>query len=95
VIRIKGRPDRCDGDGVWWTDDAGQTGFVAADALVLADRRTPQRPAGLEAVSAEVSRVGDARQPRDLTAAIAEGREAVEAFTRTQAGSTTTNQVKE
>jgi 2,4-dienoyl-CoA reductase-like NADH-dependent reductase (Old Yellow Enzyme family) len=98
VIRIKGRPDRCDSDGVWWTDDAGQTGFVAADALVLADRRASQRPAGLEAVGAEVSRVGDARQPRDLTAAIAEGREAVEAFTRTQAvqaGSITTDQVRQ
>jgi hypothetical protein len=67
-------------EGVWWADDHHEQ-LADADALVLADRRRPELPSGMAAVQAEVVRIGDARDPRDLTAAIAEGREAVEAFT--------------
>ena len=95
VSRIRGRPTRLDADGVWWTDDAGETGLAGADALVLADRRRPERPVGMERVTAYVTRVGDAREPRDLTAAIAEGREAVEAFTRSLERSRETTRVRQ
>ena len=91
VRRVRGRPVRLSADGVWWSDDAGDDGLLPGDALVLADRRRPERPRGIERLESRaespraespVRRVGDAREPRDLTAAIAEGREAVEAFTR-------------
>jgi 2-enoate reductase len=80
VRRLHGRPMRLSTEGVWWVDDHHEQ-LAEADALVLADRRRPELPSGMAAVQAEVVRVGDARDPRDLTAAIAEGREAVEAFT--------------
>lgn len=79
---VTGHPLRLSTEGVWWQDDEQAVHLADADGLVLADRRHPMRPARMELVSAEVVRVGDARVPRDLTAAIAEGREAVEAFTR-------------
>jgi 2,4-dienoyl-CoA reductase-like NADH-dependent reductase (Old Yellow Enzyme family) len=95
VCRVRGRPVRLDSAGVWWTDDAGTDGLAPGDALVLADRRRPERPAGMERVTAQVIRVGDAREPRDLTAAIAEGREAVEAFTRAMGQPPHATQVKQ
>jgi 2,4-dienoyl-CoA reductase-like NADH-dependent reductase (Old Yellow Enzyme family) len=72
VERVRGVPARLSAGGVWRDGE-----LVEADGLVLADRRVPDRPAGVDGV-----RVGDARSPRDLAAAIAEGREAVDAFTR-------------
>jgi 2,4-dienoyl-CoA reductase (NADPH2) len=72
VERVRGVPARLSAGGVW-----RDSHLIEADALVLADRRVPDRPAGVDGV-----RVGDARSPRDLAAAIAEGREAVDAFTR-------------
>jgi len=68
--------------GVRFSDEAGREDLLGADALVLADRRVPERPPGLEALGVEVQRIGDARRPRDITAAIAEGREAIDALTR-------------
>ena len=49
---------------------------------MIADRRAPVRLEGLDGCAAEVVVVGDAREPRDIASAIAEGREAVDAFTR-------------
>jgi 2,4-dienoyl-CoA reductase-like NADH-dependent reductase (Old Yellow Enzyme family) len=72
VERVRGVPVALSAEGVALAD-----GFIEADGLVLADRRVPERPAGIAGV-----RVGDARSPRELAAAIAEGREAVDAFTR-------------
>jgi 2,4-dienoyl-CoA reductase-like NADH-dependent reductase (Old Yellow Enzyme family) len=95
VRRVRGRPVRLAAEGVWWTDDDGGEGLASGDAVVLADRRRPERPAGMEQVTAEVIRVGDAREPRDLTAAIAEGREAVEAFTRALEQSTDAVEVRQ
>jgi len=45
----------------------------------------PDRPARLAAVTADVVYAGDAAEPRDIGTAIAEGREAVEEFTRGRA----------
>jgi 2,4-dienoyl-CoA reductase-like NADH-dependent reductase (Old Yellow Enzyme family) len=81
VTRLRGWPVRLCAEGVWWADDSGEERLAPADALVLADRRRPERPLGMEYVEGDVVRVGDAREPRDLSTAIAEGREAVEAFT--------------
>ena len=82
MTRLGGWPVRLCAEGVWWADDSGAgADSPAADGLVLADRRRPERPLGMEYVEGEVVRVGDAREPRDLSTAIAEGREAVEAFT--------------
>jgi 2,4-dienoyl-CoA reductase-like NADH-dependent reductase (Old Yellow Enzyme family) len=83
VRRLRGRPLSLSAEGVWWTDDGdGGEALAQADAFVIADRRVAERVPGIEGLEAEVVTVGDARSPRDLTAAIAEGREAVEAFTR-------------
>jgi hypothetical protein len=84
VTRLTGRLARLSPNGVWWFDATGSEQLAEADALILADRRRPERPARMESVSADVVRVGDARLPRDLTSAIAEGREAVDSFTRTR-----------
>ncbi|MCW3063227.1 MAG: NADH:flavin oxidoreductase, partial [Solirubrobacterales bacterium] len=81
VERRRGHPVALLADGLRWSDGAEES-VLAADGLVLADRRVPERPGGLDALAVEVVRVGDARRPRDLTAAIAEGREAIDALTR-------------
>ena len=81
VHQLRGRPLSLASRGVWWTDDHDE--FLApADGLVIAELRRSVRPGGLEGLDAEVERVGDARRPRDIAAAIAEGREVIEAFTR-------------
>ncbi len=83
IRRLRGYPARLAAGGVWWRADGNpEELLVEADGVVLADRRRPERPDGMEDVAAEVVRVGDARVPRDLTAAIAEGREAADAFAR-------------
>jgi 2,4-dienoyl-CoA reductase-like NADH-dependent reductase (Old Yellow Enzyme family)/thioredoxin reductase len=82
VTLLRGHAIRLDAAGVWWSADGDDEHLAPADGLVLADRRRPERPSHMEALHAEVVRVGDARGPRDMTSAIAEGREAVEAFTR-------------
>jgi 2,4-dienoyl-CoA reductase-like NADH-dependent reductase (Old Yellow Enzyme family) len=82
VTLLRGHATRLDAGGVWWSDEDDREWLAPADALVLADRRRPERPPQMDGVDAEVVHVGDARGPRDLTSAIAEGREAVEAFTR-------------
>jgi 2,4-dienoyl-CoA reductase-like NADH-dependent reductase (Old Yellow Enzyme family) len=82
VIRLMGHPVRLCPEGVWWSPGGAEEHLSEADALVLADRRRPERPARMDVVRAEVVRVGDARTPRDLTSAIAEGREAADEFTR-------------
>jgi hypothetical protein len=83
VRRLRGRPLALTTEGVRWTDDTeGGEAFVAADGFVIADRRASVRLKGLDLLGAEVVETGDAREPRDIASAIAEGREAVEAFTR-------------
>ena len=83
VRRLRGRPLGLTTDGVRWTDDTeGGEAFVAADAFVIADRRASVRLSGLDDLGAEVVEAGDAREPRDIASAVAEGREAVEAFSR-------------
>ena len=83
VRRLRGRPLALAAGGVLWIDDTdGKEAFVAADGVVIADRRASVRLAGLDRIGAEVVKTGDAREPRDIACAIAEGREAVEAFTR-------------
>lgn len=82
VVRLVGYPVRLSTQGVWWSGDGPEEHLSEADALVLADRRRPERPPRMDLVRAEVVRVGDARTPRDLTSAIAEGREALDEFTR-------------
>ena len=82
VRRLQGRPLALTAAGVRWTDDAGGGGLVEADGLVIADRRASVRLEGLDGSAAEVVVVGDAREPRDIASATAEGREAVDAFTR-------------
>ena len=83
VRRLRGRPLALTTEGVRLLDDAsGAESLVAADGLVIADRRAPVRLAGMSGLDVEVVAVGDAREPRDIASAIAEGREAVDAFTR-------------
>jgi 2,4-dienoyl-CoA reductase (NADPH2) len=79
VARVRGRPVALEAGGVRFTDGE-RAGLLAADALVLADRRVPERPASLDGLANATIRVGDARRPRDLTAAIHEGREAIDAL---------------
>ena len=83
VRRVRGRPLALTADGVRFVDDDGDEGFVGGDGVVIADRRGPVALAGLDDLEAQVVVVGDARAPRDIASAIAEGREAVDAFTRT------------
>jgi 2,4-dienoyl-CoA reductase-like NADH-dependent reductase (Old Yellow Enzyme family) len=79
----RGFPARLTAEGVWWRAAGEAVDVLArADGVVLADRRRPERPDGLAALGCEMARIGDARVPRDLTAAIAEGREAAESFAR-------------
>lgn len=83
VRRLRGRPSELTAVGVRFTDDTdGGEAFVTADGFVIADRRAPVRLDGLGGLAGEVVEVGDAREPRDIACAIAEGREAVDAFTR-------------
>jgi hypothetical protein len=71
-------------DGVHWTDDAeGGEAFVDADGFVIADRRAPVRLPGLERLAMPVVTVGDAREPRDITSAVADGREAADGLATT------------
>jgi NADPH-dependent 2,4-dienoyl-CoA reductase/sulfur reductase-like enzyme len=85
VRRVRGRPLALTADGVRFAGDADAgEGLVPADGVVIADRRGSARLPGLEGLAAEVVVVGDAREPRDISSAIAEGREAVDAFTRAQ-----------
>ena len=80
---LRGRPLSLVADGVHWTDDGdGGEAFVEADAFVIADRRAPVRLDGLDRLAATVVTVGDAREPRDITSAVAEGREAVDDLAR-------------
>lgn len=81
ITRLRGRPVALEAGGLRWTDSTGES-LLETDGVVLADRRVPESPTGLEALEAEVVRVGDARRPRDFTAAIAEGREAVDELSR-------------
>ena len=84
VRRLRGRPLALTADGVRWVDDAGVEALVEADGFVIADRRVPTRLEGLAAIGAEIVVVGDAREPRDIASATAEGREAVDDFSRSR-----------
>ena len=79
---LRGRPLSLMADGVHWADDTGDEAFVEADGFVIADRRAPVRLEGLDRLAVSVVTVGDAREPRDITSAVAEGREAVDGVAR-------------
>jgi 2,4-dienoyl-CoA reductase (NADPH2) len=80
---LRGRPLSLVADGVHWTDDGEvREAFLEADCFVIADRRAPVRLDGLDRLAVTIVTVGDAREPRDITSAVAEGREAVEALGR-------------
>ena len=80
---LRGRPLSLVAEGVHWTDDADAgEAFVDADGFVIADRRAPVRLAGLDRLAIPVVTVGDAREPRDITSAVAEGREAADDIAR-------------
>ena len=49
---------------------------------MIADRRAPVRLAGLDRLTIPVVTIGDAREPRDITSAVAEGREAADDIAR-------------
>jgi 2,4-dienoyl-CoA reductase-like NADH-dependent reductase (Old Yellow Enzyme family)/thioredoxin reductase len=82
VLILRGRPVALRPDGVRWADENGEESVVAADGVVLAGDRAPVRLPGLERLAVDVAVVGDAREPRDIASATAEGREAIDAFTR-------------
>jgi 2,4-dienoyl-CoA reductase-like NADH-dependent reductase (Old Yellow Enzyme family)/thioredoxin reductase len=83
VVRLSGRPVALTASGVRWTDGtSGESAFVEADGIVLAGGRAPVRLAGLERVGGEIVVAGDAREPRDVASAVADGRESVDTFTR-------------
>ena len=71
VRRTDGRISSVRQDGVVLADGS----LVPANGLVLADPLRPEMPTGVEG-----TRIGDAREPRDVAAAIAEGRQAAEAI---------------
>jgi 2,4-dienoyl-CoA reductase-like NADH-dependent reductase (Old Yellow Enzyme family) len=73
VELVRGRVERLAADGV--VLEGGR--LLAADGVVLAGRRLPERPPGLPEAAV---RVGDAREPRGIGAAIAEARDAVDAW---------------
>ena len=82
VRRLRGRPLALTEEGVRWTDDEESgDALIAADGLVIADRRASVRLPGLGLFGVDVIEAGDAREPRDIASAISEGREAVDAFT--------------
>lgn len=53
---------------------------LPADGVVLAERTRPERLPGLDRLAGHVAVVGDARQPRDIATAIAEGRDTIDAL---------------
>lgn len=83
VTRVAGRAARLSAAGVHWRDADGGERLVAADGFIIAEPLQPERADGLGRVDAV--RVGDGRQPRDIAAAIAEARDAVDVFTRAAA----------
>jgi glycine/D-amino acid oxidase-like deaminating enzyme len=82
VRRLRGRPVALRAAGVEWAAEDGGTGLLEADGVVVAGTRSPVRVPGLERLGAALALVGDAREPRDIASATAEGRDAVDDFTR-------------
>ncbi len=76
-----GRPVGLTADGVAVTDADGRPGLIACQGVVVAE---PLRaaPAELEVPGVELLRVGDAREPRDIGAAIAEARDTIDTTAR-------------
>jgi 2,4-dienoyl-CoA reductase-like NADH-dependent reductase (Old Yellow Enzyme family)/thioredoxin reductase len=65
---------------VTWVDPNGRTGQLEADGLVVSE---PVQPNRFDAGSlARVVSVGDARRVGDIPAAVTDGRDAIDAFTR-------------
>jgi len=82
---MRGRPARIASDGVLVRAGDGER-LVLADGVVIAEPLHPVAVDGLDAMTADVARVGDAGGPRDIASAIAEAREVVEAHTQARAG---------
>lgn len=79
VVTLTGRVTAARPDAVAYADPSGSPGLLPADGLVLSE---PLRPNPFDAgEGTSVIRVGDARQVGDIAAAIANARDAVEAFT--------------
>ncbi len=62
------------------TELDGVESFVECDAVVIADPVRPHLPAGLDSVGVATTIIGDARRPRGIGPAIAEGRDVVRAL---------------
>lgn len=75
IRMLSGRPVSLSTGGVDWTG-----GTISADAVVVCE---PVRPNRFDTASlTRAVRIGDARRTGDIAAAIADGRDAVDAFTR-------------
>lgn len=81
VTRLAGRPVALDADGVAWRDGDGRQHHEPADGFVVAEPLQPERGLGIP----DAVVVGDGREVRGIPAAIAEARDAVDAFTRAAA----------
>jgi hypothetical protein len=80
IVQLTGRPVALSADGVQWRDPTGGQHTVVADGLVVCE---PLQPNHFDAERAvEVIRIGDARRIGDIPAAIADGRDTVDAFSR-------------
>ena len=82
VRRLHGRPLALTAEGVHWANEAGAEAvepFHTDGGAPIGDHEPVRLD---ERLGAEVVVVGDAREPRDIAAATAEGREAVDAFSR-------------
>ena len=77
---LTGRPTALLAGAVEWIDAKGVGGALEADALVVCE---PVQPNRFEApAAARIVQVGDARRVGDIPAAITDGRDAIDAFTR-------------
>ncbi len=80
---LRGRPVRLRTGAVVWEDDDHLRSDTKADGVVIADHRVPSTFAGLDRLGGvPVTVIGDAHEPRDCGAAVADGRQAAEAIGR-------------
>lgn len=88
---VRGRASRITETGVEWLDHSGDRSLLPARSVVVAEPLRPSVPASLappggrrdggpEAAGVHTVRIGDARAPRTIGAAIAEARQVVEAL---------------
>jgi 2,4-dienoyl-CoA reductase-like NADH-dependent reductase (Old Yellow Enzyme family) len=80
VVFVNGTVIAIVDDGVRCRFDTGEDNLLAGGGVLLADPVRPSIPPGLGGLSCPVVRVGDCKSPRDIAAAVVEGREALEAL---------------